>query len=66
MGIIVVKGKVSDVYGTTPKARSAVDGISGATLTGNGVTAAYHNSLTPYRAFLTKINEQSGEKKENT
>jgi len=51
MGIIVVKGKVIDVYGDTPKSKSAVDGISGATLTGDGVTAAYHDSLTPYRAF---------------
>lgn len=55
IGIIVVKGKVADVFGTTPKAKSAVDGISGATLTGDGVTAAYKNSLTPYREFLSKV-----------
>lgn len=65
MGIIVVKGKVKDVYGDQPKAKSAVDGMSGATLTGDGVTQAYHNSLTPYRAFLTKLAEAAGgEKKE--
>lgn len=52
IGITVVRGKVSDVLGTSPKAMSAVDGISGATLTGNGVTAAYKDSLQPYRAFL--------------
>ncbi|MCH9609337.1 MAG: Na(+)-translocating NADH-quinone reductase subunit C [Chlamydiales bacterium] len=62
MGIIVVKGKVKDVFGETPKAKSAVDGVSGATLTGNGVTAAYQDSLTPYRAFLIKLH---GEKKSN-
>ena len=60
MGIIVVKGKVKDVFGDTPKSRSAVDGMSGATLTGDGVTAAYRNSLTPYRAFLIKIHKEAG------
>ncbi|NGX61130.1 MAG: Na(+)-translocating NADH-quinone reductase subunit C [Chlamydiae bacterium] len=57
MGIIVVKGKVQDVYGSSPKGRSAVDGMSGATLTGDGVTDAYRNSLTPYREFLIKLEE---------
>ncbi len=57
MGIIVVKGRVQDVYGSSPTAKSAVDGISGSTLTGNGVTAAYSDSLTPYRALLIKIHE---------
>jgi len=61
MGIIVVKGKVRDVFGTTPRAKSAVDGMSGATLTGDGVTQAYRNSLTPYRAFFIKL--RSEEKK---
>lgn len=66
MGIIVVKGKVQDVYGTSPKSKSAVDGMSGATLTGNGVTDAYANSLTPYRAFLIKVHEgaEKGGKKQ--
>ncbi|NGX54500.1 MAG: Na(+)-translocating NADH-quinone reductase subunit C [Chlamydiae bacterium] len=59
MGILVVKGKVQDVLGTTPKANSAVDGISGATLTGDGITSAYQDSLTPYRALLTKINQET-------
>ena len=61
IGIVIVKGKVSDVYGSSPKAKSAVDGISGATLTGDGVTAAYHDSLTPYRNFFIKV---SGEQKD--
>ena len=61
MGIIVVKGKVQDVYGDAPKSRSAVDGMSGATLTGDGVTMAYRNSLTPYRKFFMRLHE--GEKK---
>lgn len=58
MGIIVVKGKVRDVYGNSPKAKSAVDGMSGATLTGDGVTSAYRNSLTPYRKFLMELQEK--------
>lgn len=57
IGITVVKGKVADVLGNSPKAKSAVDGMAGATLTGNGVTAAYQESLAPYRAFLIKVHE---------
>lgn len=55
LGITVVKGKVSTLYGDSARAKSAVDGISGSTLTGDGVTAAYRDSLTPYRAFLLKL-----------
>lgn len=58
IGLVVVKGKVVDVFGNAPKAKSAVDGMSGATLTGDGVTAAYRNSLTPYRPFLIKIHNE--------
>lgn len=59
IGLIVVKGQVKDVYGTGPRAKSAVDGISGATLTGDGVTAAYRNSLTPYRNLFIQLNKES-------
>jgi Na+-transporting NADH:ubiquinone oxidoreductase subunit C len=60
IGITVVRGLVNEVYGTNPRARSAVDGMPGATLTGTGVTKAYKDSLSPYRPFLTKLhNEQS-------
>lgn len=65
LGIVVVKGSVQNVYGTSAKAKSAVDGISGATLTGDGVTAAYRNSLSPYRALLIKLHEQKEEKSSN-
>lgn len=57
LGIEVVKGKVSELFGGSPKAKSAVDGMSGATLTGNGVTAAYKDTLAPYRPFLIKIHD---------
>jgi len=63
LGITVVKGKVSEIYGTSPKSRSAVDGMAGATLTGNGVTDAYKDTLATYRAFLIRIHEAN--EKEN-
>lgn len=57
LGITVVKGKVSDLYGNTPKSLVSVDGISGATLTGNGVTEAYGDCLAPYRPFFVRLHE---------
>lgn len=62
LGINVVKGKVSEVLGNSPKAKNAVDGMTGATLTGNGVTDAYRDVLAPYRNFLIKIHEQNTDK----
>lgn len=58
LGITVVKGKVDEVLGNSPKALSAVDGMAGATLTGNGVTDAYRDVLAPYRPFLIKLQDQ--------
>jgi Na+-transporting NADH:ubiquinone oxidoreductase subunit C len=57
LGITVVKGKVSEVLGETPKAKNAVDGMAGATLTGYGVTDAYKNVLNAYRPFLLKLHD---------
>lgn len=65
LGIDVVKGKVAEVLGDSPKAKSAVDGMAGATLTGNGVTDAYKNVLAAYRPFLIKLHE-ADQKKTNT
>lgn len=59
IGIVVVKGKVSEVLGAVPKAESAVDGMPGATLTGNGVTDAYRNVLEAYRPFFIKLNSEN-------
>lgn len=58
VGIVVVRGRVSDVLGSAPKARSAVDGMAGATLTGNGVTDAYRLVLEQYRPFFLKLNKE--------
>lgn len=55
LGVVVVRGRVSEVYGDSPKAKSAVDGMAGATLTGNGVTDAYRDVLAQYRPFLIKL-----------
>lgn len=58
LGITVVKGKVAEVLGSSPKAKSAVDGMAGATLTGNGVTEAYKDVFAGYRPFLLKYHEK--------
>ncbi|WP_348663920.1 Na(+)-translocating NADH-quinone reductase subunit C [Chlamydia vaughanii] len=61
LGLEVIKGLVQTAYGTSPKALSSIDGISGATLTCNGVTEAYAQSLAPYRNLLiyfAKLNNQ--------
>lgn len=62
LGITVVKGKVKEVLGDSPKAVSAVDGMAGATLTGNGVTDAYRNVLAAYRPFLIGLHKQNEKK----
>lgn len=63
IGITVVKGKVAEVYGNSPKSKSAVDGMSGATLTGNGVTDAYRDVLNAYRPLFIKLNAANSDKK---
>ena len=65
IGITVVKGKVSEVLGDSPKAKSAVDGMAGATLTGNGVTDAYKNVLDAYRPFLIKLHDEYAKPKKS-
>jgi Na+-transporting NADH:ubiquinone oxidoreductase subunit C len=65
VGITVVKGKVSEVLGNSPKAKSAVDGMAGATLTGNGVTDAYRDVLNAYRPFLVKVNAEYAKTKKS-
>lgn len=59
IGIKVVKTTVAEELGNSPKSRSAVDGIAGATVTANGVSAAYRSSLNPYRNFLVKAYTQN-------
>lgn len=66
LGLVVVKGKVAEVLGDSPKAKSAVDGMAGATLTGNGVTDAYRDVLAPYRPFLIKLHEEHVKENKST
>lgn len=54
LGLIVTKGKAKEQYQGAFLAR-AVDGIPGATLTGNGVMKAYKESMEPYRPFLESL-----------
>lgn len=61
LGLTVVRGQVQNVIGDRPRAKSAVDGIPGATLTGNGVTQAFRDVLAPYRPFFIKLNAASKE-----
>lgn len=62
LGITVVKGNVKDTLGDSPKAKSSVDGISGASMTGEGVTIAYQKCLKPYRPFFIKLHNKNPEK----
>jgi len=57
VSIQVVKGKVR---ADDPKAYHEVDGISGATLTGRGVTNFLKNELKKYEPFLKKMTEAEG------
>ena len=59
LGISVVRGKVAETLANNPKANSAVDGMAGATLTGNGVAKAYQDTLNPYRKFLIKLTKKN-------
>lgn len=53
-GIEVVKGKVADNPAKAARAQYAVDGISGATLTGNGVTKMMRVVPLRYAPFFAK------------
>jgi Na+-transporting NADH:ubiquinone oxidoreductase subunit C len=65
LGITVVRGKANEVFaGSLSKEKSAVDGMAGATLTGNGVTKAFKDSLGPYREFLMILNDSYLTKKQ--
>ncbi len=59
LGLNVIKGKVKEVLGDSSKSKSAIDGMAGATLTGNGVTGAYKDVLAAYRPFLIRIHEEN-------
>ena len=53
--VAVIKGKVADKISDKDKATHYVDGISGATLTGKGVTAMMDKEVKKYDPFFSKI-----------
>ncbi|WP_108624049.1 NADH:ubiquinone reductase (Na(+)-transporting) subunit C [Candidatus Similichlamydia epinepheli] len=59
LGLYVVQGGVENQLSTSTKKYSSVDGVSGATLTGIGVTQAYQTTLEAYRTFLMKQKDAS-------
>ena len=58
LGLIVVKTTVEQELKNKPAAKSAVDGIPGASKTNEGVTDAYQTSLAPYRSFLIRAKDK--------
>ncbi|CCB88351.1 NADH:ubiquinone reductase (Na(+)-transporting) subunit C [Simkania negevensis] len=58
LGIKVVKTTVEETYGDSYLAKSAVDGIAGASITVIGVNEALRKSLEPYRPFLIRAHER--------
>lgn len=59
LGLKILKGSVDSNLGNSPLAKTSIDGISGATLTGNGVTEAYTHSLEPYRYLLISLAQRN-------
>ncbi len=52
----VVKGRAADYYGKDdPQSRYAVDGISGATITGKGIQRFVRNDFKRYNAYFNTI-----------
>lgn len=52
LGIVIVQGSAAQQLGDSPLYASAVDGITGATLTMRGVEETYRHTLNKYRTFL--------------
>ncbi len=59
VSVSVVKGKVAEKH-PGPDAVHYVDGISGATLTGRGVSRFLKTELNKYKPFFEKIRSQEG------
>lgn len=59
IGLYVIRGKVNEVIGESYKSNYSIDGMAGATLTGNGVSQAYSEVLEAYRDFLVTLYKQN-------
>lgn len=59
--IEVVKGKVGDVYSNPADHTYAVDGISGASMTGRGVTDLLHEKLNIYGPYIRRVRAETAQ-----
>ena len=57
--IQVVKGKVADVFSNAADHTYAVDGISGASITGRGVTNLLQDKLAIYAPYITRVRAET-------
>ena len=57
--IQVVKGKVADVFSNAADHTYAVDGISGASITGRGVTNLLQEKLAIYAPYITRLRAET-------
>ena len=57
--IQVVKGKVADVFSNAADHTYAVDGISGASITGRGVTNLLQEKLAIYAPYITRVRAET-------
>ena len=59
--IQVVKGKVGDVFSNSADHTYAVDGISGASMTGRGVTNLLDEKLTIYEPYIRRVRAETAQ-----
>ena len=59
--IQVVKGKVADVFSRAADHTYAVDGISGASMTGRGVTNLLDEKLTIYEPYIRRVRAETAQ-----
>ena len=61
--IRVVKGKVGDVFSNSADHTYAVDGISGASMTGRGVTNLLDEKLTIYEPYIRRVRAETAQRR---
>ena len=61
--IQVVKGKVGDVFSNSADHTYAVDGISGASMTGRGVTNLLDEKLNIYEPYIRRVRAETAQRR---
>jgi Na+-transporting NADH:ubiquinone oxidoreductase subunit C len=61
--IQVVKGKVGDVFSNSADHTYAVDGISGASMTGRGVTNLLNEKLAIYEPYIRRVRAETAQRR---